>query len=105
MSEDPIKEALEQFERIQPYIAQMGMSVGFLWNQLSAEARAAVMDMVDGAPGLHAKIIEWAEEFDEEWEKREAIMDPDDLADFPDQITAFTDAKIKALIAEARLTQ
>lgn len=104
-NEDPIQDALARFERIQPYIAKMGMSVGFVWNQWSTEARAAIMDMVDGSPGLHAKIVEWAEEFDDAWEVRESIMKPEDLADFPEQIANFVDAKIKALLAEARLTQ
>ena len=104
MTKEQIEE-IHRNERIQPYIASMGMSVGFLWNQLSVEAREAVMDMVNGAPGLHAKIIEWAEEFDDAWEAREAIMEPEALIDFPEQIAEFTDAKIKSLLAEARLTQ
>jgi len=96
--------ALETALRQQQYIASMGMSVGFVWNQWSTEARAAIMDMVDGSPGLHNKIVEWAREFDEAWEVREAIMNPDDLADFPEQIAAFVDAKVKGLLAEARLS-
>jgi hypothetical protein len=83
----------------------MGQSVGFLWNQLGIEARTAVMDMVDGSPGLDEKIVEWAIEFDEVWEARGKILNNDQVGDFMDQITNFTDAKIKALVAEARLTQ
>ena len=104
-NEDPIQDDLERFERIQPYIARMGMSVGFVWSQWDTEARAAIMDMVDGSPGLDAKIVEWAEEFDEMWEARGKILNNNEVGDFPEQIANFVDAKIKSLMVEARLTQ
>lgn len=106
MLEDALK-ALETYARRQTYIARMGRAVGFVWNQLSVEARAAISELLDGAPGLDEKTVEWAVEFDEMWEQRGAIIKPEDLpdgSDFVEQIANFTDTKIKTLIAEARLS-
>lgn len=106
MLEDAMK-ALETYARRQTYIAYMGRAVGYVWDQLSVEARAAIMELVNGGAGLDEKIVEWAAEFDDIWEARGAIVKAENLpggSDFPEQIAKFVDTKNKTLIAEARLS-
>jgi hypothetical protein len=86
--------------RRQEYIAAIAMGVGFVWYQISTEVRAAIMDQVDGSSGLHDKIVEWAGEFDAYWEAHSGIAQDE----FVNEIANFADAKIKTLIAEARLS-
>lgn len=107
-NEDPVQDELERLRRVQTYIARGGQCVGFVWNQWSTEARAAIMEKVDGSFGLDDLIVEWAEEFDRMWEERQAIVHNTMLPggdDFPDQILNFFNGKIHALMAQARLTQ
>lgn len=99
---DPIENLWQERDaliRQREILSDIAFNSGFAWRSISTEVRSQVMDALLGSRGLHEKFIEWAIEFDKEWESRR----DDGREDYYTDIDNFAADKLAQLVASIRL--
>lgn len=89
---------LNQALRMHELIADLGFNLGNVWRPQLLEACQKVLDHVGGSRGLMERVVQWAREFDTDWEARGEA----DQENYIEDIDTFFAEKWQALKAEAK---